>query len=214
MLDAPRIRLRHRHCLENQPAVRAKHSPKRSSKPAASLPPPALSGISPPAPPAVGAAKLTPHSSRAAKAAPTILIKLMPARAAGLGYLGAPAPPHPPLCPLAASIDSAGWPKRSKMSSKAAPERALRAYLLPRPLKSCVEGPTRGCDRGRAVSQPPDRPQGRKTALGGHNRGWHDCGWHDLAADGMISRVPKMPLPCWIYFSTLARPREKRCGRT
>ena len=80
------------------------------------------------------------------------------------------------------------------MSSKAAPERALRAYLLPRPLRSCVEGPTRGCDRGRAVSQPPDRPQGRKTALGGHNRGWHDCGWHDLAADGMISRVPKMPL--------------------
>ena len=50
------------------------------------------------------------------------------------------------------------------MSSKAAPERALRAYLLPRPLKSCVEGPIRGCDGGWAVSLPPDRPQAPKTA--------------------------------------------------
>jgi hypothetical protein len=74
-----------------------------SSKPAASLvlPAPALRGFSPPA---VGAPKPTPHSSRAATAVPTMHLKFMAARAASLGYLGAPAPPHPPLCPLAASI--------------------------------------------------------------------------------------------------------------
>jgi hypothetical protein len=53
--------------------------------------------------------------------------------------------------------------KCSKMSSKAAPERALRAYLITRPLKSCAEGPIRGCDGGWAVSLPPDRPQAPKT---------------------------------------------------
>ena len=76
-----------------------------SSKPAASLPPPISRGMSPPAPPAVGAAKLAPHSSRAAKAVTTIPLKPMPARAA---TLGAPAPPRTALWSAAAS--SGGFP--------------------------------------------------------------------------------------------------------
>jgi hypothetical protein len=69
---------------------------------------------------AVGATRLTPHSSRAATAAPTILLNRMPARAAALGH---PHPPHTALCPLEAPIDT----RRGRKCPKNEPAGGSRA---------------------------------------------------------------------------------------